>query len=434
MKCCSGWKMEKKKLIEDNYKNLLLWLDEHNMITYSREMSAIVDMKKRDIIAQHKETNKIWQGKDKRYYTYVGIGARRVLRSSKDLPHLEEIIIAYYLEHKLVRADLTSFEYLFYESCGYAVESNHLKKNTIDRYACDYRKFFENSDFVKKRVQDITAIDVADFLDYVLNQFDVTEKCFCNIKSLMLFVFSYAKQRRRIECLNISATFHDLRFANRRFKRNIVKSKTQVFNVEETPLLSQCIEKEFRDIRDLGLLLMLHTGLRVGELSALKWDCVKEDVLEVRLTECKEMRDGKTTYFNDLPKQGHIRDVYLSTESKRILALIDCLQKEKRIISEYVVCDDIGLQCHCYMFNRALKHYCKKLGILERSPHKLRKTYSTAMLDCGCDVKFVQEQMGHSDIQTTYKSYQYTRQVENTFINFADKVSLELKKESNQQI
>lgn len=426
--------MKKKELIKNNYKNLLLWFEEHNKIENSREMSGKIEMMKRQIIAQHMETNKIWQGKDNRFYTYIGIGSRRVLKSSNSVYHLEEIVIAYYLEHKLIRSDYTSFEYLFYEACNYAVASNHLKKTSVDRYCCDYRKFFENSDIVKKRVQDITDIDISDFLDYVLNQFEVTEKCFCNIKSLILFVFSYAKQRRKIQCLSISATFHDLRFANRRFKKNIVKSKTQVFNVVETPLLQNTIMNDFRDIRDLGLLVMLHTGLRVGELSALKWEHVKEDVIEVRFAECKEIRDGKTTYFNDVPKQGHIRDLYLSEEAKHILSFISCIQGNKCIVSEYVICDDSGFQVHTYSFNDALKHFCNKLHILVRTSHKLRKTYITALLESGADVKFVQEQVGHTDIQTTYKYYQFTRQVEDTFIEYANNVSKILKKESNQQI
>lgn len=424
--------MKKKELIEKNKNSLLLWFEEHNTITDSRDMSAMIEMKKEDIIAQHEENNKIWKGKDDRFYTYLGIGSRRVLKSSNDLMHLKEVVINYYLENKLVRSDVSSFEYLFYEACNYAVASGHLKKTSVDRYSCDYRKFFDNTDFIKMRIQDITDIDISDFLDYILNDFEVTEKCFCNIKSLILFVFSYAKQRRKIQCLSISSTFHDLRFANRRFKKNIKKSRTQVFNVIETPLLQNKILHTYRDVRDLGLLLILHTGLRVGELSALQWSCIKNDIAEIRLAECKELRDGKTFYFNDLPKQGHIRDVYLSQEAKHILSLIRCYQQEHYIVSDFVICDEFGCQCHTYAFNDALRHYCNILGILVRTTHKLRKTYITAMLECGCDVKFVQEQVGHCDIQTTYKYYQFTRQVEDTFIRYANDVSNTLKKVSNQ--
>lgn len=425
--------MKKKELIEKNKNNLLLWLEEHTTITDSRDMSAMVEVKKEDIIVQHEENNKIWQGKDGRYYTYLGIGSRRILKSSKDLIHLKEVVINYYLEHNLVRSDVSSFEYLYYEACNYAVESNHLKQNSIDRYSCDYRKFFEHTDFVKMRIENITDIDVADFLDYVLNNFRITEKCFCNIKSLLLFVFAYAKQRRHIACLSLSATLHDLRFTNRRFKQNVVKSKTQVFNVVETPVLQEYIERNYRDLRDIGLILILHTGMRVGEISALKWKHVKDDCIEIRLAECKEMRDGHTVYFNDEPKQGHIRDIVLSYEAKRILNWMRELQYEKHIVSEYVVCDILGEQEHCYKFNSALKKFCKELNIIHRSPHKLRKTYGTALKDAKCDIKFIQEQMGHSDIQTTYKCYIFSRQTDDVYIQNANMVSRELKREVSNQ-
>ena len=52
-----------------------------------------------------------------------------------------------------------------------------------------------------------------------------------------------------------------------------------------------------------------------------------------------------------------------------------------------------------------LKYICGKLGIPYRSPHKIRKTYGTMLIDSNIPAKIVQQQMEHEDISTTMKHY-----------------------------
>jgi len=48
-----------------------------------------------------------------------------------------------------------------------------------------------------------------------------------------------------------------------------------------------------------------------------------------------------------------------------------------------------------------LLRLCKELGIAQRSPHKIRKTYISTLLNKGFDLDFVREQAGHQDLKTT---------------------------------
>ena len=52
-----------------------------------------------------------------------------------------------------------------------------------------------------------------------------------------------------------------------------------------------------------------------------------------------------------------------------------------------------------------LKYICEKLNIPYRSPHKIRKSYATFLIDAGLTAKTIQSQMGHADISTTMRYY-----------------------------
>ena len=52
-----------------------------------------------------------------------------------------------------------------------------------------------------------------------------------------------------------------------------------------------------------------------------------------------------------------------------------------------------------------MKYICGELGIPYRSPHKIRKSYATLLIDSKLPAKAIQTQMGHADISTTMKYY-----------------------------
>lgn len=65
-----------------------------------------------------------------------------------------------------------------------------------------------------------------------------------------------------------------------------------------------------------------------------------------------------------------------------------------------------------YYFDKAIRAVCRRLGITERSMHKLRKTYASYLLEeeskeKGVTEKIAQIQLGHADILTTQRSYHY---------------------------
>lgn len=55
-----------------------------------------------------------------------------------------------------------------------------------------------------------------------------------------------------------------------------------------------------------------------------------------------------------------------------------------------------------------IRRLCEQFNIKIRSPHKIRKTYISELMNNGVDPDFVRVQVGHQDLQTTYNSYTYS--------------------------
>ena len=74
--------------------------------------------------------------------------------------------------------------------------------------------------------------------------------------------------------------------------------------------------------------------------------------------------------------------------------------------------DNQGRRIRANRFNYWLHRACKKVGIPERSTHKIRKTYASILLGNNVDERLITNQMGHTDIATTKGSYYFNRNSE----------------------
>lgn len=67
---------------------------------------------------------------------------------------------------------------------------------------------------------------------------------------------------------------------------------------------------------------------------------------------------------------------------------------------------------HGKVFNDQIHRACRAVGIPERSSHKIRKTYASALLDGNVNEKLLQKLLGHKDIYTTKRCYRRDRMTE----------------------
>lgn len=158
---------------------------------------------------------------------------------------------------------------------------------------------------------------------------------------------------------------------------------------------------------------ILQTGLRVGELTGLKWsdiDFVNKTISVQRTAEYNA--DTKQWDITDTKTQAGNRIVPLTTEALNILAQ----QKKKNALikvvpiqwRDYVFLTTKGRPSHTSSYNASLDLICKKIGIKHISMHILRHTFATRCMEGGMKPKILQVILGHADIKTTMNLYVHT--------------------------
>ncbi len=166
------------------------------------------------------------------------------------------------------------------------------------------------------------------------------------------------------------------------------------------------------DIWNLGLLLQFQTGMRIGEIAALKPEDIGKNCIRVRRTEYKfKDENGKwKVAVKDQPKtDAGCRDIILPPQARETIEQILAINPH----GEYLFMNR-GKRIRENTFNKRITSICEELGINHHTTHKIRKTYGTTLLDHNVNDSIVAEQMGHKDVNTTRKLYYFSTQNEKT--------------------
>jgi integrase len=153
-----------------------------------------------------------------------------------------------------------------------------------------------------------------------------------------------------------------------------------------------------------SILCALRTGMRIGEIRALKW---KDLDFEYRLAEVKRScRKGRITK----PKNGKSRRVDMTPQLAETLKALQTAQKRKalqkgRPFSEWVFTGNSGDRLKYTAFRKALMACLKLAKLRNIRIHDLRHTYATIRLLSGHNIGDVSYQLGHSSIKITYDTY-----------------------------
>lgn len=140
-------------------------------------------------------------------------------------------------------------------------------------------------------------------------------------------------------------------------------------------------------LRDAAMtLLLLHTGLRVGELCNLQ-------VSDVQISERKgnvTVRRGKGNRHRTVPLNGSARQELAELLTCRPVAGSEALfigQRGERVVSRSV--------------QRAVERFALEAGLKDVTPHTLRHSFAKALIDEGVTLEKVAALLGHSNLNTT---------------------------------
>ena len=255
-----------------------------------------------------------------------------------------------------------------------------LAANTLNAYRRDLEKF---AAFAAKRgltLDQFTHSDVIDFLRTLyLRKLDsrTVARHLVTIRHLFRFAFTEGMITQN-PAANVAAP---------KFRRSL----PEFLSVEEVDrLLRQPDITATLGLRDKAMIELLYsTGLRVSELCGLK-------AADVQLEDGCLRCIGKGSKERLVPVGRAALDLVLQYMKKSRPEILG----EKT--SAYLFPTRIGTAINRIAFWKILSAYGRKAGLRKPlTPHMLRHSFATHLLDRGADLRSVQMMLGHADIATT---------------------------------
>lgn len=194
----------------------------------------------------------------------------------------------------------------------------------------------------------------------------------------------------------------------KKHSRNILLPNTDTLNTLEHYLFIHCEEDTC-----LGILIAFHTGIRIGELSALTWRDidlkeglihVQKNILRVKDENARQSPDCKMTQIvNQSPK---------TSDSSRTVPIPDkltiLLRKYNKDVASYIISGVKNPWAEPRTIQYRFKNILKKCNLEYFNFHMLRHAFATRCVSMGLDIKSLSEILGHSSIQITLNLYVHT--------------------------
>lgn len=184
----------------------------------------------------------------------------------------------------------------------------------------------------------------------------------------------------------------------------------QVFSLREQRLIENAAMNS-EDKRALGILLCFYTGIRLGELCALKWSDIDFEVgvmsVSRTVSRVKAFADeiGKTALRIGMPK---------SVKSVRKIPLPGFLKGLSNELKLYAgnencyVLSNVEVPLDPRAYQKLFKKILNEAGVKDRKFHAIRHTFATRSLELGVDIKTLSEILGHANVSITLNIYAHS--------------------------
>lgn len=175
---------------------------------------------------------------------------------------------------------------------------------------------------------------------------------------------------------------------------------------EEEPRFIAAASDEWRPMVHTAL----KTGLRLGELLALKWEDV--DLVSGKIV----VRRTLWRSTEGSPKGGRSREVALGDDAVAVL------KAHRHLRGPYVFCDEKGTRLSHRMVSNLVPRICKKAGLAKRlTMHDLRHSFASHLVMRGVTLKAVQELLGHTSIDMTLRYAHLSPDVKRDAVKLLDR-------------
>ena len=184
-----------------------------------------------------------------------------------------------------------------------------------------------------------------------------------------------------------------------------VKKPLEIFSLSEQKILQEYLMKHL-DALNLGILLCLFTGIRVGELCALSWNNISlnDNTLYICRTVQrlqKQIPEEKRTHIIMTSPKSHAANRTIPISNTLLGLLKQYPLKQTGYFLSGSSTEIVEPRRIQYRFHKVLK----ECGLERKNFHVLRHTFATRCIEANIDIKTLSELLGHSSVNITMNRY-----------------------------
>lgn len=264
-------------------------------------------------------------------------------------------------------------------------------------------------------------------------------KKYSNLIGLTSSVFKYALSLRLIRSNPMDAVIRPKR------KKRIDEERYSAPYYEKEELLEFLeIAKNYPDPIYPIFRILAFTGLRKGELLALRWKDIDFEKRTLSVKQTLATCDKWEIKFQVPKTEKSLRTISIDSETLQVIKRWQLKQKEYFLKigikptkngEQLLFVSEENKPLYLDYVNHNLKIIIKENNLKRITPHGFRHTHCSLLFESGASLKEVQVRLGHTDIKTTMDIYTHVtkRQTEETANRFADFMSSTEEKQGSLQ-
>lgn len=273
-------------------------------------------------------------------------------------------------------------------------KANTVKAASLSRLN-QSRRMLASYPIASKRIGDISFFDIQKYV----NELVAAGYAMSGLKKQVLIVTAPLKQAAAMKIISADPSV-GIRLPK---AANVSKKTKEViaYTSEEQDKLFAEIDHNLDSTGYIAVRFMIETGLRVGELLALKWSDIDipRSRLHVHATLINYTKTSAATYQDSPKSDSSNRIIPITAKAKELLDILKSRSK-----TEWVFEQDRERYSYKQLMYQT-KKLCRVTGVAYYGEHTFRHTFATNCYYKGIDVKVLSKLLGHSSVQVTYNTY-----------------------------
>lgn len=386
-----------------------LYQDAENDIIDTADIQAQIDMNKKQILALHKKRYHYWQGKNGKWYSYLpkeGVkppkGKQIESVSDEKLNHK---IIEYYLGEELQK-EKSCPTFLEVYRMWRTVKDLELDDNSIYKYNTDCNRFFAGTDFADMPIDQITESTIKVFVLESVKRLNLCKESTRKFYGYIKNVIWYARSEKIIAGNPVE--FLKPKDFTKRCKKPEVTAEDRCYTDSELAVILTGLHEYYKGnplyMPPYAIELAMYTGMRVSELSTLKWEDIKDGCISINKSAKHNRLKNEFAVGDTKTKKSRVYPV--DNQIQGLFERIRRVQKEHGILCEWIFTDGKGSYTHARNITDCMTRLCRESGLKGGGITKLRKTVSSSLQAQGMPKVAVASMLGHTtEVNENYYTY-----------------------------